>query len=70
MSSPPPDEASIIRLVGAVPFERKDDRATRHCYMQVEPVSKNDTAEVDRILGITTKAARSCPLAIAQVPPP
>jgi len=54
-----PNEASIARLIGAVLFERNDERAPQHRYMQVEPFSKIDTAEVDPILSITTEAARS-----------
>jgi putative transposase len=56
-----PNEASIVRLIGAVLFEQNDEWATQHRYMQVEAFSKIDTAEVDPILSITTEAARSCP---------
>ena len=52
-----PDEASISRLTGAVLFERNDEWATRHRYMQVEAFSRIDAAEPDPILSITTAAA-------------
>ena len=52
-----PNEASIVRLIGAVLFEQNDEWATQHRYMQVEAFSKIDTAEVDPILSITTEAA-------------
>ncbi|MEO1721154.1 MAG: IS256 family transposase [Pseudomonadota bacterium] len=52
-----PNEASIMRLIGAVLFEQNDEWATQHRYMQVEAFSKIHTAEPDPILSITTEAA-------------
>jgi putative transposase len=52
-----PNEASIVRLIGAVLFEQNDEWATQHRYMQVEAFSKIDTGEVDPILSISMEAA-------------
>ena len=52
-----PNEAFIVRLIGAVLFEQNDEWATQHRYMQVEAFSKIDAAEPDPILSITTEAA-------------
>jgi hypothetical protein len=52
-----PNEASIARPIGAVPFERNDAWATRRRCMQVEAFSKIDTGDVDPIPSTTTEAA-------------
>ena len=52
-----PNEASIIRLIGAVLFEQNDEWQTQNRYMQVEAFAQIDNEEVDPILSITTKAA-------------
>ena len=52
-----PNEASIMRLVGAVLFEQKDEWQTQNRYMMVEAFAKIDTEETDPILSITTQAA-------------
>ena len=52
-----PNEASILRLIGAVLFEQNDEWAIRHRQMQVEVFSKIDIAEVDHILSKSTEAA-------------
>jgi hypothetical protein len=52
-----PNEASIARPIGVVPFERNDAWATRPRCMQIEAFSKIDTGDVDPILSITTEAA-------------
>lgn len=52
-----PDEASIIRLIGAVLFEQNDEWQTQHRYMQVEAFAQINAAEADPILSISTEAA-------------
>ena len=52
-----PNEASIMRLIGAVLFEQNDVRQTSSRYMIVEAFAQIDKEEVDPILGITMKAA-------------
>ena len=52
-----PNEASIIRLIGAVLFEQNDEWQTQHRYMQVEAFAQIDAADADPILSITTEAA-------------
>nr|WP_277749269.1 transposase [Sinirhodobacter populi] len=52
-----PNEASVLRLIGAVLFEQKDEWQTSSRYMMVEAFARIDTKEIDPILGITTKAA-------------
>jgi putative transposase len=52
-----PNEASIMRLIGAVLFEQNDEWQTQNRYMQVEAFAKIDVEEVDPILSITSKAA-------------
>ena len=52
-----PNEASIMRLIGAVLFEQNDEWQTSSRYMQVEAFAQIDKEEIDPILSITTKAA-------------
>jgi transposase-like protein len=52
-----PNEASIIRLIGAVLFEANDELQTSSRYMMVEAFAQIDKEEIDPILCITTKAA-------------
>jgi putative transposase len=52
-----PNEASIVRLIGAVLFEQNDEWQTQHRYMQVEAFARIDAEELDPILSITSKAA-------------
>ena len=52
-----PNEASIMRLIGAVLFEQNDEWQTQNRYMQVEAFAKIDVEEIDPILSITSKAA-------------
>lgn len=52
-----PNEASIIRLIGAVLFEQNDEWQTQNRYMQVEAFDQIDKEEIDPILSITAKAA-------------
>jgi len=52
-----PNEASIMRLIGAVLFEQNDEWQTASRYMLVEAFAQIDTEEIDPILSITTKAA-------------
>ncbi len=52
-----PNEASIMRLIGAVLFEQNDEWQTQNRYMQVEAFAKIDVEEVDPILTITSKDA-------------
>jgi putative transposase len=52
-----PNEASIMRLIGAVLFEQNDEWQTQNRYMQVEAFAKIDAEEIDPILSITSKAA-------------
>ena len=52
-----PNEASIMRLIGAVLFEQNDEWQTSSRYMMVEAFARIDTEEIDPILSITTKAA-------------
>ncbi len=46
-----------MRLIGAVLFEPNDEQKTKNCYMQVEAFDQIEKEAVDRILGITAKAA-------------
>ena len=52
-----PNEASIMRLIGAVLFEQNDEWQTASRYMMVEAFAQIDTEEIDPILSISTKAA-------------
>jgi hypothetical protein len=52
-----PNDASIMRLIGAVLFEQNDEWQTSRRSMMVEAFARIDTEEIDPILGITTKAA-------------
>ena len=52
-----PNEASIIRLIGAVLFEQNDEWQTANRYMMVEAFTQIDKEEIDPIHSITTKAA-------------
>ena len=54
-----PNEASIMRRIGAVLFEQNDECQTSSRCMMVEPFARIDKEEIDPILGITTKDARS-----------
>ncbi len=51
-SSQFPNEASILRLIGAVPFERNDEWQTSSRLVMVEAF-----AQIDPLLGIAIKAA-------------
>ncbi|SNS30512.1 IS256 family transposase [Antarctobacter heliothermus] len=52
-----PNEASIMRLIGAVLFEQNDEWQTSSRYMMVEAFAQIDKEEIDPLLSITTKAA-------------
>ncbi len=52
-----PNEASIMRLIGAVLFEQNYEWHTSSRYMMVETFAQIDKEEIDPILSITTKAA-------------
>ena len=52
-----PNEASIMRLIGAVLFEQNDEWQTQNRYMQVEAFDQIDKEEVDPILTLNAKAA-------------
>lgn len=52
-----PNEASIMRLIGAVLFEQNDEWQTSSRYMMVEAFAQIDKEEIAPILSITTKAA-------------
>ena len=52
-----PNEASIMRLIGAVLFEQNDEWQTASRYMQAEAFDQIDHEEMDPILSITTQAA-------------
>lgn len=52
-----PNEASIMRLIGAVLFEQNEEWQTASRYMMVEAFAQIDKEEIDPILSITTKAA-------------
>ncbi len=52
-----PNEASIMRLIAAVPFEQNDEWQTSSRYMMVDAFARIDTEEIDSILSITTKVA-------------
>lgn len=52
-----PNEASIMRLIGAVLFEQNDEWQTSSRYMIVEAFAQIDKEEVDPILSVTMKAA-------------
>ena len=51
-----PYEESILRLIGAVPFEQNDDWQSQHRYMRVEAFGQIDTAQIDPLVSITTQA--------------
>ena len=52
-----PNEASIMRLIGAVLFEQNDEWQISSRYMMVEAFAQIDKEELDPILSLTTKAA-------------
>ena len=52
-----PNEASIIRLIGAVLFEQNDEWQTASRYMMVEAFAQIDHEETDPILSLSTQAA-------------
>ncbi len=52
-----PNEASILRLTGAVLFEQNDEWQTSSRYMMVEAFAQIDKEEIDPLLSIPTKAA-------------
>jgi putative transposase len=54
-----PNEASIMRLICTVLFEQNDEWQTSSRYMMVEAFAQIDSEEIDPLLSITTKAARS-----------
>ena len=55
-----PNEASIIRLIGAVLFEQNDEWQTASRYMQVEAFAQIDHEETDPILSITMSDVSAC----------
>ncbi len=52
-----PNEASIMRLIGAVLFEQNDEWQTSSRYMMVEAFAQIDTEEIDPISASRPKAA-------------
>ena len=52
-----PNEASILRLIGAVLFEQSHEWQTSSRYMMVKTFAQVDKEEIDPLLGIATKAA-------------
>ena len=52
-----PNEASILRLIGAVLFEQNDEWLTSSRSMMVEAFARIDTKEIDPLLSMTMKAA-------------
>lgn len=64
-----PNEASIMRLIGAVLFEQNDEWQTQNRYRQVKAFDQIDKEEVDPFLSITAKAACSCPQATRKITP-
>ena len=64
-----PNDASIMRLIGAVLHEQNDKWRTSSRCMLVESFAQIDTEEIGRILGTTTKAVCSFPRAIREAPP-
>lgn len=52
-----PNEASIMRLIGAVLLEQNDEWQTSSRYMMVEAFPQIDKEEIDPILSIAPKAA-------------
>lgn len=52
-----PNDASIIRLIGAVLFEQNDKWQTASRYMLVEALTEIDAEETGPILSLSTKAA-------------
>ena len=52
-----PNEASIIRLIGAVLFDQNDEWQTASRYMMVEAFAQIGKEEITPLLSITTKAA-------------
>lgn len=51
-----PNDASTMRLIGAVLFEQNDEWQTSRRYIIVEAFAQIDTEEVDLLLSITIKA--------------
>lgn len=51
-----PNEASIMRLIGAVLSEQNDGRQTASCCMIIEALAQIGGEEIDPILSMTTKA--------------
>ena len=52
-----PNEASILRLIGAVQFEQIDEWQPASRFMMVEAFAQIDKEEIDPILSMTMKAA-------------
>ncbi len=52
-----PNEASIMRLIGAMLFEQNGEWQTSSRYMMVEAFAQIDKEEIDPILSITARAA-------------
>lgn len=52
-----PNEAVIVRLIGAVLFERNDEWQSQHRYMRVEAFAQIDAAESEPLPSVTTQAA-------------
>jgi hypothetical protein len=53
------NEASIIRRICAVLFEQNDHWQSRHRYWRLEDFVLMDVAEIDPLLSMPTRAARS-----------
>ena len=52
-----PNEASFLRLIGAVLCAQNDAWQISSRHMMVEAFARMDPEEIDPVLGITTKAA-------------
>ena len=50
------ERGQLIRLIGAVPFEQNDYRQSQHRYMMVQAFRQIDTAQIDPLLSIITRA--------------
>ena len=51
------ERGQLIRLICTVLFEQNDDRQSQHRYMMVEAFRQIDTAQIDPLLSIITRAA-------------
>ena len=52
-----PNEALILRLIGAVLFGQIDEWQSQHRHMMVEAFSQINTAQIDPFLSISTQSA-------------